>query len=108
MTLVVEPRAKGVNPGSAGTTNNVPLRLAEGTELLGQYEGSAYRQPHYLARRRDGQIVHLSQILSLVVLALDGERDLGSVAERASEELDRPMVADNVNYLVENKLRPLG
>ena len=84
------------------------MRLAQGTELLGQYEGSAYREPHYLVRRGDGQVFHLSRLLYLVLVALDGVRDLGSVAVRVSEEFGRLVIADNIDYLVENKLRPLG
>ncbi|HTU39481.1 MAG TPA: LysM peptidoglycan-binding domain-containing protein [Acidimicrobiales bacterium] len=82
--------------------------MADGTELLGRYEGSAYQQPHYLARRADGQVFHLSQLLYLVLLALNGERDLAGIAAETTAELGRSVVADNVDYLVENKLRPLG
>ena len=107
MTLVVEPPSAGVQAASASTTGS-HLRLAEGTELLGQYEGSAYQQPHYLVRRGDGQVIHLSHLLYLVLGALDGERNLEGVAMCASEELGRTVVADNVGFLVENRLRPLG
>src|ERR1700693_948759 len=102
MALVVEPTSTDVMAISVGTTGT-PLRLAAGTELLGQYEGSAYEQPHYLVRRGDGQILHLSELLFLVLIALNGERDLEAVAAHTSEELGRHVVADNVGYLVENK-----
>jgi putative peptide zinc metalloprotease protein len=107
MSLVVERQSAGVKVASASTTGG-PLRLAEGTVLLGQYEGSAYQQPHYLVRRGDDQVIHLSHLLYLVLLALDDERDFEGMAGQVSEELGRPVVADNVGYLVENKLRPLG
>ena len=84
------------------------MRLREGTELLGEYAGSAYEQPTYLVRRHDGQIIHLSYLLYLVALLLDGERDLTEIAEQVGTEVDRPVVADNIDYLVENKLRPIG
>ena len=96
MALVVEsPTTAGVKSTSASTPGS-PLRLAEGTELLGQYDGSAYEQPHYLVRRGDGQVFHLSHLLYLVLLALDGERDLEGMAVHASDELGRTLVADNV------------
>ena len=108
MALVVESqKTAGVKSTSASTTGS-PLRLAEGTELLGQYDGSAYEQPHYLVRRGDGQVIHLSHLLYLVLLAIDGERDLEGVAECASDQLGRTIVADNVGFLVENRLKPLG
>jgi putative peptide zinc metalloprotease protein len=107
MGMVVKPPSSGVDAATASTPcGNV--RLAEGTELLGQYEGSAYEAPHYLVRRRDGQVIHVSHLLYVVLLALSDERDLAGVAVHASEALDRPVLADNVGYLVENKLRPLG
>jgi putative peptide zinc metalloprotease protein len=107
MSLVVERQSAGIKAASASTTGSPP-RLAEGTVLLGQYEGSAYQQPHYLVRRGDDQVIHLSHLLYLVLLALDDERDFEGMAVQVSEELGRPVVADNVGYLVENKLRPLG
>ena len=109
MALVVERRSAGVKAeaASAATTGG-PLRLAEGTELLGQYEGSADQEPHYLVRRGDGQVIHLSHLLYLVLLALNGKRDLEGVAVCVSKVLGRTVVADNVGFLVENRLRPLG
>jgi putative peptide zinc metalloprotease protein len=84
------------------------LKLREGTHLLGRYEGSAYEQPTYLVRRDDGQVIHLSQLLYLVVLLMDGERDFTEIAEELSTQLGRGVVAENVEYLSEKKLRPLG
>ena len=84
------------------------LRLRTGTQLLGRYEGSAYEQPTYLVRRDDGQVIHLSHLLYLVADLLDGERDLSTIAAALTVELDRPVVADNVEFLVEKKLRPTG
>ncbi len=107
MALFVEPRSAGVEAASAATTGS-PLRLAEGTELLGPFEGSADQEPHYLVRRGDGQVIHLSHLLYLVLLAHNGKRDLEGVAVCVSKVLGRTVVADNVGFLVENRLRPLG
>jgi hypothetical protein len=38
-------------------------RLLPGTELIGQAAGSGLGEPPYLVRRRDGQLVQLSQLL---------------------------------------------
>ena len=108
MALVVEPRSAGVNATPTASPTGSLLRLAEGTELLGQYEGSAYQDPHYLVRRGDGQIIHVSHLLYLVLSALNGERDLRGLAVRVSDELGRLVVAENVGYLVDKKLGPLG
>ena len=85
-----------------------PLGLGEGTQLLGRYEGSAYEQPTYLVRRDDGQVIHLSHLLYQVAALIDGERDLTDIAEVLSTQLGRHVVADNVEHLVEKKLRPSG
>ena len=84
------------------------LQLREGTQLLGQYEGSAYEQSTYLVRRDDGQVIHLSHLLYLVACLLDGDRGLTEIAETVSTQLGRHVVADNVEYLVEKRLRPSG
>ncbi len=83
-------------------------RLAEGLELIGEYEGSGFKETPYLARRADGQVIQLSYLLYLVAEAVDGQRDFGEIAERVTEEFGRTVSADNIRYLVENKLRPLG
>src|SRR4051812_4120590 len=38
-----------------------PPRLAEGTELFGEYEGGGFREPVYLMRRVDGQVIQSSR-----------------------------------------------
>jgi putative peptide zinc metalloprotease protein len=82
--------------------------LAEGTELFGEYEGSAYQNAQYLVRRHDGQVIQLTRLLYLVASFLDGNRRLAEVAERVTAGFGRHVVADNVVYLVNNKLQPLG
>ncbi len=107
MTLVA-PRSTDVKAAASAAVMSSPLRLAEGTELLGQYEGSAYQQLHYLVRRGDGQVIHLSHLLYLVLRLVNGKRNLEGVAVQASDELGRPVVARDISYLVENRLKPLG
>ncbi len=43
-------------PGNAPGPAGVP-RLAEGTELLGEFKDSGYSQPPSLVRRADGQVI---------------------------------------------------
>jgi putative peptide zinc metalloprotease protein len=96
------------SPTSPPSPPHGTLRLREGTQLLGRYEGSAYEQPTYLVRREDGQVIHLSHLLYLVAGLVDGERNLTEIAEELSTQLGRHVVADNIEYLVEKKLRPTG
>lgn len=83
-------------------------RCADGIDLMGEYKGSGFEEAPYLARRADGQVVRLSHLLYLVAEAADGERNFGQIAERVSQEFGRHVTADNVRFLVEKKLRPLG
>ena len=64
--------------------------------------------PPLLARRADGQVVQLTQLLYLVAEACDGDRDVDAVAEAVTERFGRRVSGENVAFLVEEKLRPLG
>ena len=86
----------------------LPPRLAEGVELLGEFEDSGFEDPPHLARRADGQVIQLTELLHLVAEAADGERDEAQIAEVVSEGFGRAVSSDNVRFLVEKKLRPLG
>src|SRR5580658_2550612 len=81
------------------TTSTAPFRLAAGTELLGEYEASAFTQPRYLLRRSDGQVIQLTRLLYLVVAALDSGPGVDLVPQ---------VSVDNINYLIDQKLAPLG
>ena len=84
------------------------LRRADGIELIGEFEGSGFREPPRLARRRDGQVVQLSELLFAVAEAADGRRDADAVAGVVSERCGRTVSPDNVRVIAERKLRPLG
>src|ERR687887_400925 len=88
-------------------SNGAAPRLADGLELIGQSEGSGLKETPYLVRRADGQVIQLPELLYLVVESLDGG-DLERAAERVSEASGRGVSADDVQYLVDEKLRPLG
>ena len=85
----------------------VPV-LAPGVELLGEYRGSGLAQVTFLARNAPGQVVHLSRLLWLVLSAVDGTRAAGEIAARVSVEFGRTVSAGNIEYLLVNKLTPLG
>jgi putative peptide zinc metalloprotease protein len=95
-------------PGDGhGGAPSVPVR-AEGVELLGQMKGSGYRTPPALVRRSDGQTIHLTRLLYLVLEAIDGRRDHAAIAAEVSERFGKQASADDIATLVETKLRPLG
>lgn len=82
--------------------------LATGTEAIGNYEGSGYKEPLYLVRRGDGQLITLTRLLYLVVAHTDGHRDLHQIAALVSRDFGRRVTGNNVSYLLSEKLEPLG
>ncbi|HEY7360906.1 MAG TPA: hypothetical protein VH642_08860 [Streptosporangiaceae bacterium] len=93
-------------PGAPGTA--AAPRLADGVELLGEYQGSGYRQPPSLVRRPDGQVIQMSPLLYRVTCRIDGSRGPAAIAELVSEDLGRSLTADQVRHLITSKLLPLG
>jgi putative peptide zinc metalloprotease protein len=82
-------------------------RLAEGTELLGEYQDSGYQTPKFLVRRADGQVMQLPQLLYSLAVSLDG-RDAEQIARALCVELGEELTAEQVSFLVEERLRPAG
>ncbi|MEA2900963.1 MAG: putative peptide zinc metalloprotease protein [Actinomycetota bacterium] len=89
------------------TDASVP-QLASGVELIGEYEASGYKEAPCLVRRADGQTIQLTPLLYATLEQIDGQRDVSQISTALGERLDRPVSADNVRYLVHEKLRPAG
>ena len=85
-----------------------PPRLAEGIELIGQFEDSGFKEPPYIARRSDGQVIQLPQLLYVVAEHADGRRGHDEIAERVTQAFQRQLGGDDVRFLIDEKLRPLG
>ncbi|MGH3719822.1 MAG: hypothetical protein ACRDRI_13495 [Pseudonocardiaceae bacterium] len=83
-------------------------RLADGVELIGEYQGSGFREPHYIVRRADGQVIQLPRLLYLLAATVDGQRDQAQVASVLSAEFGKVVQAEQVAFLVDNRLRPAG
>jgi putative peptide zinc metalloprotease protein len=100
---------------SVGEHLNLPA-LTDGTELVGEYAGSGYRKPPHLIQRRDGQVIHLPDLLYRTVKELrrqrgieaSAERILERVAEELSHATGRGFAAEHVAFLLDEKLAPLG
>jgi putative peptide zinc metalloprotease protein len=85
-----------------------PPQLAEGIELIGEYEDSGYKEAPSIARRADGQVIQLPAILYQVAESIDGRRTYEEIAERVTEATSRGLGPEEIKYLVDEKLRPLG
>jgi putative peptide zinc metalloprotease protein len=85
-----------------------PPKRAAGVELLGRYEGSGFKEPPYLVRRGDGQMIQLPPLLYLIVEQSTGARNYEQIADAVGEAMRRGLAPDDVQFLVDEKLRPLG
>jgi putative peptide zinc metalloprotease protein len=83
-------------------------RLAEGIELIGEMEGSGFKEPPSLVRRADGQVIQLTPLLYAVAAQADGTRTADDIASAVGSDIGRGVSAGNVETLIDAKLRPLG
>ncbi|NEA21530.1 hypothetical protein [Actinomadura bangladeshensis] len=107
------PAVAGGEPPAALT---LPA-LVDGAELVGEFKNSGYREPPQLVRLPDGQLVRLPPLLFLVAKALHEHRDepgadvaqaLDRVAAAVSEQAGARLTGEQVVYLADRKLAPLG
>src|SRR3954468_973315 len=103
MATTFEPRTEPLEPPPP----DVP-RLARGVELIGRFEDSGFKEPPYIARRGDGQVVQLAPVLYALAEEVDGRRDTGQIAEALSHRIRRDVTPDVVESLLEAHLRRLG
>ncbi|MEY9966622.1 putative peptide zinc metalloprotease protein [Streptacidiphilus sp. MAP12-16] len=83
-------------------------RLTDGLVLHGKYHGAGFAEPTFTVRRIDGQVVQLSQLLYHLVCAIDGARDAERIAARVSATFAREVTAQDIDFLIDRKLQPLG
>jgi putative peptide zinc metalloprotease protein len=98
-------------PSSPASLAEYPQKFparAGGIQLLGQSEGSGYREAPSLVRRADGQTLQLTRLLYLVLEAADGTRGLEDIARQVSQGSGRQVSAANVRTLMDSQLLPLG
>jgi hypothetical protein len=79
---------------TGGPEDGPVYRLAEGTELVGRYQDSAFEVPKFLVHRADGQVMQLPELLYRVAGSLDG-RSAGQVAAALSAELGQELTGLN-------------
>jgi putative peptide zinc metalloprotease protein len=81
---------------------------ADGVQLLGEMQGSGYREPPALVRRADGQVLQLTPLLYRVLETVDGTRDASEIAAAVAAAEGRSIGAGDVEALITAHLRPLG
>ena len=85
-----------------------PLSLLPGVELLGRVEGSGLREAPYYVRRADGEVVQLSRLLYVVAEQAQPGRSLEEIGRAAGAELALKVRPEQIHYVLEQKLHPLG
>jgi putative peptide zinc metalloprotease protein len=100
--------AQGPPLSGSAADSAAPPKVADGIELIGEYEDSGYKDPPSIARRADGQIIQLPHLLYVIAESADGQRSYEEIAQRVTEASGRGVSAENVQFLVDEKLRPLG
>jgi putative peptide zinc metalloprotease protein len=83
-------------------------RRALGLQFLGPVQGSGLRDPAYLVRRIDDQVVQLSELLHLVVVHAEPPRASHEVADAVSAAYGRTLTVEGVEHLIATRLEPLG
>ena len=100
-------RARSRSGGRKRSTDEVP-EPAAGVDLIGEYEASGYKEAPCLVRRQDGQTIQLTPLLYATLELIDGRRRASEIAAALSDRMGRAVSADNVLFLVDEKLRPTG
>jgi putative peptide zinc metalloprotease protein len=107
--VVVAPEgvADALAQPGAQPVEDVP-HLAGGIDLIGRFEDSGLREPPFIARRRDGQVVQMPELLFRLAEQIDGQADVETIAERFSERIQRQVQPADAAMLIDEQLRPLG
>ena len=85
---------------------NPPSR-APGVALVGVLPGSGFTAGQFLVTR-NGQFVQLTELLFRTLEGIDGHRGFDEIAEDVTGKTAWALTADQVEYLVAEKLVPLG
>src|SRR3954451_18621440 len=94
-------------PRASAVTDEVPER-APNVDFLGSEAASGHRRPPSLVRRGDGQTIQLTPLLHQVLGAIDGRRTIADIADIVSQSAGRLAAAEDIHFLIDRKLRPLG
>ncbi len=84
-----------------------PPSKAPGIELIGVLPGSGFTDAQFLVKR-NGQFVQVTELLFRTLEHVDGERTFEDIAALLTETTEWAVTADQVEYLVAQKLMPLG
>jgi putative peptide zinc metalloprotease protein len=81
---------------------------APDVELIGQFKGSGFKTAPFLARRPDGQVLQLPELLYRILEVADGRRSIEDIAKTAGDACKVEIAPEDAGMLIEKKLFPLG
>jgi putative peptide zinc metalloprotease protein len=96
------------SPADAATAATPLWRATPGLELLGPVQSSGLRDPVFLVRRGDGQMLQVSELLHLVLSSFDTDRTPDEVAAAVSAAYGRTLTREGLDHLATKVLEPLG
>lgn len=110
---------EGGNGQAAGTSWASMPTVLVGTELVGEFAGSGYRQPPHLVCRADRQLVRLPALLYSLVRHLlqhqhgdshhrEPAQVLSRVAAAVARDTGIALSPDQILFVIDRKLAPLG
>src|SRR3712207_1563140 len=82
-------------------------RLAPNVEFVGEMQGTGFQDRQWLVQR-DGRFIQVTELLYRVAEQINGERTLAEIAEEVTGATEWMVSADNVRYILQAKLIPLG
>jgi hypothetical protein len=100
-------------PVNSPTSDADRFLPADGLSLLGEYQGSDCAGRRFLVGRSDGQVIQLPLLLYLIMAAVaeggvDGGWSADQVGAQVGAASGQRLTVDNVRYLIEGRLAPLG
>jgi putative peptide zinc metalloprotease protein len=105
----VQTSVRTTEHAGGGLSQAAPTpQLADGIELIGRFEDSGFKEPPFIARRADGQVVQMAPLLFALAEEVDGHSGYAEIAERLSHRVKRGVTGEMAETLIEEQLRPLG
>lgn len=77
-------------------------------ELIGKAKDSGFNKPYFLIKTRGKKYIQLTELLFQIVAAMVNCNDLQIVAKIVSEKNQKILSKQQIEYLIEQKLIPLG
>jgi putative peptide zinc metalloprotease protein len=99
---------EGDTPAVESPSGEPVWQRVPGVQALGPFQGSGLVEPSYLVQRGDGQVLHLSELLYVVLQEADPARPSTELAAAVSAATGRGLSVEGLTYLARTRLEPMG